>query len=102
VILAVIDFLLRTHLGPGAERDFLEGLATGAYALESFSAQDLARCRELLEQYHDADLGLADTAVMATAERLGIRRILTVDERDFRMVRAADGKSFVLLPADAE
>jgi predicted nucleic acid-binding protein len=38
---------------------------------------------------------------MATAERLGIRRILTVDERHFRVVRSADGKPFQLLPADA-
>jgi predicted nucleic acid-binding protein len=44
---------------------------------------------------------LADASVIATAERLGTRRILTVDERHFRVVRASDGKPFILLPADA-
>jgi hypothetical protein len=39
--------------------------------------------------------------VIATSERLGVNRILTVDERDFRAVRGADGKPFRLLPADA-
>jgi len=40
--------------------------------------------------------------VIATAERLGIRTILTVDERDFRAVRTSRGEPFVLLPADAK
>ena len=40
-------------------------------------------------------------ALYRTAERLGVNRILTVDERDFRAVRAAGGKPFQLLPADA-
>jgi hypothetical protein len=55
----------------------------------------------LLQTYGDLNLGLADGAVVATAERLKTRRILTVDERHFRAVRAADGKPFTLLPADA-
>ena len=37
---------------------------------------------------------------MATAERLGVPRILTLDERDFRAVRPLKGP-FVLLPSDA-
>lgn len=39
---------------------------------------------------------------MASAERLGILRIFTADERNFRAVRPKKGKHFVLLPADAE
>ena len=101
VILAEVDFLLRRHLGVAAEVDFLDGIAIGAFTLEPFTTADVARCRELITQYRDADLGLADAAVVATAERLGIRRILTVDERDFRLVRPACGEAFVLLPADS-
>ena len=67
--------------------------------LEPFTATDLNRCRELIAAYRDFDLGLADTAVMATAERLGISNILTVDERHFRAVRPRSGP-FILLPAD--
>ena len=37
------------------------------------------------------EIGLVDSAVIATAERLQIRRVLTVDERDFRAVRAKGG-----------
>lgn len=99
VILAELDYLLREFLGVDAELAFLEGVANGAYTLEPFSSADLARCRELIAGHRDLDLGLADTAVMATAERLGVRQILTVDERDFRAVKPRQG-AFVLLPAD--
>jgi hypothetical protein len=38
--------------------------------------------------------------VVATAERLDVYRILTVDLRDFRVIRSRAGKPFTLLPAD--
>jgi predicted nucleic acid-binding protein len=63
---------------------------------------DLARCQELIAQYRDIDPGLADVAVVATAERMSVQRILTVDERDFRVMRPKKGMTFVLLPGDVE
>lgn len=100
-ILAELDYLLRMRLGHTAELRLLEGIQEGALAIECFTLADVAYCGELLSRYEDLDLGLADAAVIATAERLGIPRILTVDERDFRAVRTANGKPFVLLPADS-
>lgn len=99
-ILGELDYLLRVHLGVDAELDFVDGLASGAYTLEPLTKPDLVRCRELIARYRDLDLGLADAAVIAAAERLGIDRILTLDERDFRAVRSKRGRPFVLLPAD--
>jgi predicted nucleic acid-binding protein len=100
-ILSEIDYLLRAKLGIRAELDFLDDIVAGVFTVEPFTSQDAARSRELLEQYRDLDLGLADASVIAAAERLKIRRILTVDLRHFRTVRAQDGKPFTLLPADA-
>jgi len=54
-----------------------------------------------LTQYRDMDISLADAAVAATAERLGIPRLLCLDERHFRAVRPRTFGHFVLLPADA-
>jgi predicted nucleic acid-binding protein len=101
VILAELDYLLREFLGVEAELDFLEGIARGAYTLESFTAEDLARVRELTATYRALDIGLADAAVVATAERLKIPRILTVDDRDFRAIRPRRGHS-TLRPADVK
>lgn len=99
VILAEIDYLLREFLGVDAEIDFLNGIASTAYNLEPLQSTDLNRCRELIAQYRDLDIGLADAAIVATSERLGVERILTVDTRDFRAIKPAKGK-LVLLPAD--
>ncbi|HUG81859.1 MAG TPA: PIN domain-containing protein [Bryobacterales bacterium] len=99
-ILSEVDYLLREFLGIDAELDFMEALSAGHYRLEPTTSADIDRCRSLIASYRDLDLGLADCAVIATAERLGINRVLTVDERDFRAVRPLTGP-FVLLPADA-
>ena len=99
-ILAETDYLLRRFLGIEAEIDFVDGVLAGAYTLEPLTAPDLRRCRELISLYRNLDLGLADASVIATAERLAIRRILTVDERDFRIIRARGGLVFELWPAD--
>jgi uncharacterized protein len=101
VLLSEIDYLLREFLGVDAELDFLASVDSGAFALEPFTGSDLTRARELIAAYRDRDLGLADAAVVATAERLRVHHLLTVDERDFRAVVPADGRPFALLPADA-
>ena len=61
---------------------------------------DLLRCRELIDHYRNLPLGLADASVVATAERLGVQRVLTVDLRHFRVVRPLSFSHFVLLPSD--
>jgi hypothetical protein len=99
-ILGELDYLLREFLGVDAELDFLDGLSAGALRLEPMTPADVLRSRELVATYRDLDLGLVDSAVIATAERLGIRRVLTVDERDFRAVRPK-GKPLTLLPSDS-
>lgn len=98
-VLGELDYLLREFLGIDAELDFLDGLSTGALTLEPFTPSDVTRCRELIATYRDLDLGLVDSAVIATAERLEVRRVLTVDERDFRAVRPKGGP-LTLLPSD--
>jgi predicted nucleic acid-binding protein len=101
VILSEIGYLLQARLGIAAELRFLHDISIGAFTLEPFLPADVRRCRALLQTYADLRLGLADATVIATAERLGVRRILTVDERDFRAVRSSSGTAFTLLPADA-
>lgn len=101
-ILGELDYLLRVRLGTVAEQRFLEGIERGVFTLAPFTVDDATSCRNLLERYRDLDLGLADASVIVTAERLGLRRILTVDERDFRVVRTSRGEAFVLLPADGK
>ena len=52
----------------------------------------------LLEQYADARLDFVDATLVAIAERLNIRRLLTLDQRHYRMIRPTHCPVFELLP----
>ncbi len=99
--LGEIDYLLRVRLGNHAVLRFLEDIQEGAFVVEAVTLADLRRCAALIRKYDNLDLGLADASVVAVAERYDTDRILTVDHRDFRVIRFARGKPFHLLPADS-
>lgn len=91
-------YLLREHLGVEAELQFLRALANQELTLEHFTAKDLARAIRILEQYREAAFGIVDATVMAMAERLNIKTILTVDRRDFSLFRPKHCPAFQLVP----
>jgi predicted nucleic acid-binding protein len=99
-LLGELGYVLLRWLGNEALLQFLVDIEANAFHIEPFLTEDMRRCRALIEKYSDLGLGLCDAAVVATAERLGTNRILTVDERDFRVIRSRLGEPFVLLPAD--
>jgi predicted nucleic acid-binding protein len=92
-ILAEITYMIETRLGSGVLDLFLGDLESGAYTLEC-GEEDLPRIRALVRRYADLDLGFADAAVIACAERSG-GRVLTLDLRDFGVV-AREGKIHLL------
>lgn len=98
--LGEIDYLLRLRLGNPALLRFLSDIQEGAFVIECLTMADLRRCAALIEKYGDLDLGLSDASVVAVADRLRTNRILTVDQRDFRVIRSASGRPFHLLPAN--
>jgi predicted nucleic acid-binding protein len=100
ILLAEIDYLLTTRIGADASLDFLDSATSGAFTLVAPTTEDLARCRELIVQYRGLSLGLADASVAATAERLKIQRVFTVDERHFRAIQPRGLSHFIILPAD--
>jgi predicted nucleic acid-binding protein len=102
VLLAEIHYLLTSRLGPEAALEFLESLESDAFTLVDLTSDDLPRCRELVGQYRDLPLGLADASVVATAERLNIARLFTVDQRHFRAIQPRGLEPFKILPADQE
>jgi len=85
--------MIEARLGSGVLDLFLGDLESGAYTLEG-GEEDLPRIRALVQRYTDLDLGFADAAVIACAERSG-GRVLTLDLRDFGVV-AREGKIRVL------
>jgi predicted nucleic acid-binding protein len=101
-VLAELDYLLATRVSGRAARALLQEVASGAYRLEPFAAEDVARALEILERYADLDLGLADASLVVLAERHRTVDLLTLDERHFRIVSGYQGRTFRLLPGDLQ
>ncbi len=91
-------YLLRDRLGHLAERRFAESLAAAELAVENLTSADVRRCAELLGTYDF--LGYVDASVVAIAERLKIKSLVTTDRRDFGRVRPRHARAFELLPLD--
>jgi hypothetical protein len=89
-------YLIRSRLGPRIEKLFVESLADGEIMVENLTQPDLARCAQLLGEYDF--LGLVDASLVAVAERLKLKALVTTDRRDFRRVRPKHISAFDLLP----
>jgi predicted nucleic acid-binding protein len=98
VITEVVHFV-STHLGPEAELRFLEDIASGALTVEPVRPSDWLRIAELVWHYRDLPLGTVDASVVATAERLNVSLMVTLDYRHFTVVRPSHVESFEILPA---
>ncbi len=54
----------------------------------------LSRAFELMEQYADHPMDLADASLVVAAESLGVVKIFTVDRRDFETYRVRRGHRY--------
>jgi predicted nucleic acid-binding protein len=101
-VLAEIDYLLATKVGVEAELAFLAEVAGGAYRLAPFDANDVEAAARVVERYRAQNIGLADASIAVLAQRHATNRLLSLDERHFRVVRPLGRfRSFRLLPLDA-
>lgn len=73
-------------------------LLSGAVRAQDLDHEGMVRCRELMGQYGDLALDLADAALVATCERLNITRVFTTDRRDFHAIVPTHTAHFELLP----
>lgn len=96
-VVAETAYLVGRWLGPTREAQFLRGMAE--LDVEAPAIDDWPRIAELVDEYADFPLGGADASVIALAERLGARLVLTLDRRHFGAVRPRHLERFDLLPA---
>ena len=57
----------------------LKEVSQGAYAYEPMTLDDFARAAQVERKFVDLGLGVVDASSLALAERLDVRRILTID-----------------------
>lgn len=97
-VVAELDYLLATRVGPQAARAVLRELSGGAYLLPCLEADDLVVIGDLVERYVDLRIGVADASLVVLADRYATARVLTLDRRNFEAVRTLGGAPFTLLP----
>lgn len=98
LIVTEVAYLLETRLGAEAEVRFLGDLAGGNLNTEPVQPVDWIRIAELVAVDRDLPLGTVDASVVATAERLGVVQLATLDRRHFTVVRPAHAEAFEILP----
>lgn len=98
-VLVELEYLLRKVADPGAFRGFLADADRGAFTIDPLLREDYQRVSELLELYADLRLGFVDAAVLAVTERMGERKLATLDHRHFLVLRPRHVEALELLPA---
>ncbi|MEZ4668126.1 MAG: PIN domain-containing protein [Anaerolineae bacterium] len=95
---AEIAFMLTREGGTAATARFFGNLSTSKFRAIRLEAVDYFRIGELLGKYNDSHIDFVDIVIVALAERLRVKRILTLDQRDFQIIRPAHIDYFELLP----
>jgi predicted nucleic acid-binding protein len=97
-VLNEVCYFLTKIEGNLAAARFLNRVQTSKFLLIPLAPYDLNRTAELLIKYADTRVDFVDASVCAVAERLNITRILTLDRRDFDILRPAHVDHFEILP----
>jgi predicted nucleic acid-binding protein len=97
-VLPEVCYLIASRLGHQAMRRFLKELTASSTVLEPITSLDLERVTGILDQYADSKLDFVDATIVAVAERENITRVLTLDRRDFTIIRPRHSPYFELLP----
>lgn len=99
-VTAEIDYLLGKRIGRDARLAFLADLADERFTTACLEPADYQVVADLERRYAALDVGLADLSTVIAAAKAGTRKVLTFDERHFRVLRPLNGGTFTLLPAD--
>jgi len=81
-----------------AQRSLWDMLNVGGVRLLDLDYEDCPRMRELMWKYRDVPMDLADAALVRVAERERLRRVFTIDRRDFEVYRPYRLGRFEILP----
>lgn len=98
VMLPELAYLVIRELGYQPFIRFMRQLSAKSSQIIQMSKADLIRGADLMEKYASSRIDFVDCVIVAMAERLNIGRILTVDQRDFRMIRPNHIAAFEILP----
>jgi uncharacterized protein len=88
VLTEAFHMLQPESVGSDRVREFV---VRGGLSVWFFDRTNLTRAFELMEQYADHPMDLADASVIAAAEALQTRKVFTLDKADFDAYRIRRG-----------
>lgn len=97
-VIIELDYLLATRIDPSASVALVEDINAYTFKVERLTARDYSRIEALMSTYLDMALGFVDIAVLVIVERLGEKRLATLDQRHFSVVRPIHTEALELLP----
>lgn len=97
-VIAELDYLVLTRLGPATEQLVLEELAAGAWELAQVSATHLADALEVVRRFSTMPVGVTDALNIVLADAYSTRKIATLDHRHWSVLRLRDGTAPSIVP----
>lgn len=91
VLTEAFHLLSPGSLGADRLRDFI---VQGGLSIWFMDSASLQRAFELMEQYADHAMDLADASLIVAAETLNTRKVFTIDRRDFATYRIRHGPRY--------
>jgi len=88
VLTEAFHMLGPASIGSNRLRDFVEN---GGLSVWFPDRATVRRAFELMEQYADHPMDLADASLVAAAEAVGTRQVFTIDRKDFAAYRVRRG-----------
>lgn len=82
LVVTEVSYLLSDRIGAHAESAFARSIAAGELTVEPVLEDESERIAQLVEQYADLSLGMADASVVALAERRAAGRSPVPDRAD--------------------
>jgi uncharacterized protein len=101
-VLTEVTHLLMARSNADLAARLIEAAARGEVLIAEQDNRTSARMAQLMDQYRELPMDLADASLVALAEEMGSGRILSTDRRDFRAYRWKNRKPFenLMFPDD--
>lgn len=95
-VLTEVTYLLSFSVK--AQNLCLEFIKSGGVDIYPGNVSQIPRISELMLQYHDLPMDLADASLVLLAEENNLTTIFTLDHKDFRLYISSHAPSFHLIP----
>lgn len=90
-------YLLERYAGWRGQQELWDYVADKLLVLHNSNESEQQRMRELMEQYQDTPMDLADDSLVSAAETLNQKMIFTLDS-DFQIYRLYGNLPFEIVP----